>query len=127
VRFLGLQEILAIHRDQIARYGGSTGIRDTGLLTSAAAMPEAMYKGEFLHTDEYDMSAAYLFHLVRNHPFIDGNKRVGAVAAIIFLELNGYLFEAPEDDFSEMVYGVARSELNKADIAIFLRKWCRKS
>jgi len=126
MRFLELHEVLHIHRDQITRYGGTFGVRDMGLLTSAIAMPTATFKGEFLHTDIHEMAAAYLFHLVRNHPFLDGNKRVGAVSAIVFLALNGYDFEAPEDDLVEMVYGVARSEIEKMDVAVFMRRWSGK-
>jgi len=82
--------------------------------------------GEFLHTDVYEMAAAYLFHLVKNHPFLDGNKRVGAVAAIVFLALKGYDFDAPEDDLAEMMLAVARGELNKAEVAVFIRRGSRK-
>jgi death-on-curing protein len=73
------------------------------------------------------MAAAYLFHLVKDHPFIDGNKRVGAVTALVFLELNGFDFDAPEDDFTEMVLAVARGELGKADVAVFIRCFTRSA
>src|SRR5437867_10279787 len=86
--FLSLDEILEIHKDQIARYGGMAGIRDLGLLQSALAQPQATFGSQFLHADLIEMAAAYLFHIVQNHPFIDGNKRVGAVAALVFLQLN---------------------------------------
>jgi death-on-curing protein len=124
--FLSLAEVLEIHQDQVARYGGDPGIRDMGLLKSAPGMPSATFGGEFLHTDIYEMAAAYLYHLVKNHPFVDGNKRVGAVAAIVFLTLNGYEFDAPEDDFAEQVLAVARGELDKADVAVAIRRWTRK-
>ena len=74
VRFLTLAEILEIHRDQISRYGGTSGIREMELLKSALGIPMATYRGKFLHTDVYEMAAAYLFHLVRDRPFLDGNK-----------------------------------------------------
>jgi death-on-curing protein len=95
------------------------------LLKSALGMPPATYGGQFLHTDIYEMAAAYLFHLVKNHPFVDGNKRVGAVAAFVFLTLNGFNLDAPEDDFAEMVLAVARSDLDKADVAVFMRRFTR--
>ena len=120
LKFLSLPEVLAIHQDQISRYGGAAGIRDIELLKSALGMPAATYGGEFLHTDIYEMAASYLFHLVKNHPFVDGNKRVGAVAALIFLLLNGYEFCASEDEFAEMVLAVARGEMDKAQVAVFL-------
>lgn len=72
-----------------------------------------------------DRAAAYLFHLVKNHPFVDGNKRVGAVAAFVFLDLNGFDFDAPEDDFAEMVMAVARGDLDKADVTVFIRRFTR--
>lgn len=125
MKFLSLPEILEIHQDQVARYGGASGIRDIELLKSALGMPSATFSGEFLHTDVYEMAAAYLFHLVKNHPFLDGNKRVGAVAALVFLALNGYDFDVPEDEFADMVLAVARGELDKADVAVFIRRWSR--
>ena len=123
MKFLTLTEVLGIHRDQISRYGGTTGIRDIELLKSALGIPMATYGGEFLHTDVYEMAAAYLFHLVKNHPFLDGNKRVGAVAALVFLLLNGHDLDAPEDDLVEMVLSVARGEIDKAEVAVFIRRW----
>src|SRR5512142_2760146 len=97
VIFLQLDEILEIHRDQIMRYGGSSGIRDQGLLASALAMPHATFGQNYLHPDIPSMAAAYLFHIIMNHPFVDGNKRVAAVAAFIFLALNGYDLTASEE------------------------------
>ena len=126
MKFLSLAEVLEIHQDQVSRYGGTLGIRDIELLKSAIGMPMATYGGEFLHTDIYEMAAAYLFHLVKNHPFLDGNKRVGAVAALVFLALNGYDFDAPEDDFTETVLAVARGELDKAQVSVFIRRWSRQ-
>ena len=95
--FLSLGEILEIHRDQIERYGGDAGIRDLGLLQSALAVPASGFGGRYLHSDLFEMAAAYLFHLVQNHPFVDGNKRTGAVAALVFLSLNGIEIEAAWD------------------------------
>jgi death-on-curing protein len=123
--FLSLAEVLKIHQDQVTRYGGASGIRDIELLKSAIGMPSATYGGQFLHTDINEMAAAYLFHLVKNHPFVDGNKRVGAVAAFVFLALNGFDLGTPEDDLAEMVLSVARGELDKADVAVFIRRFTR--
>ena len=120
-QFLTLDEVVAIHRDQIERYGGSLGVRDWGLLKSAIAMPAATFGGQFLHSDLCEMAAAYLFHLVQNHPFIDGNKRVGAVATDVFLTLNDLQLVASEDDFAELVLSVARGETSKSATAEFLR------
>lgn len=71
------------------------------------------------------MAAAYLFHLVANHPFIDGNKRTGAVCSFVFLSLNGMILEADEEEFEELVWGVARGELQKNDVARFFEENCR--
>jgi death on curing protein len=119
--FLTLDEVVAINRDQIERYGGSIGVRDWGLLKSAIAMPAAMFGGQYLHADLFEMAGAYLFHLVQNHPFIDGNKRVGAVAADIFLTLNGLKLVAEQDDYAELVLSVAKGETSKSAVAEFLR------
>lgn len=123
--FLLYEEVLTIHQDQVNRYGGVHGVRDKDLLLSAIAMPSATYDQHFLHGDVIEMAAAYLFHLVKNHPFIDGNKRVGAVASLVFLELNGHRLLASEQDFLDMVVGVASGQLTKADATSFFRKWSR--
>src|SRR5260370_40863868 len=86
--FLTMDEVLEVHRDQLTRYGGAPGIRALGLLQSALAQPQARFGGQFLPGDLLDMAAAYLFQLVQNHPFVDGNKRVGAVVALVFLRMN---------------------------------------
>jgi len=122
-KFLSLAEVLEIHQDQIVRYGGASGIRDIELLKSALGMPPATYGGEFLHTDLYEMAAAYLFHLVKNHPFVDGNKRAGVVSALVFLTLNGFDVTAPEDELAEMVLAVTRGEMDKTQVAVFIRSW----
>jgi death-on-curing protein len=119
--FLTLDDIIAIHQDQIARYGGSEGVRDWGLLQSAMAMPAASFGGQFFHTDPCEMAAAYLFHLVQNHPFIDGNKRVGAVAAYVFLALNHRRLATDNDTYAGLVFSVARGEASKSAVADFFR------
>jgi death-on-curing protein len=119
--FLTLEEIVAIHQDQIARYGGAEGVRDWGLLQSAIAMPAAGIGGQFLHADLCEMAAACLFHLVQNHPFVDGNKRVGAVAAYVFLALNRRRLTADSDTYADLVLSVARSKTPKSTVADFFR------
>jgi death-on-curing protein len=124
--FLSLDEVIELHRDQIERYGGSAGIRDVGLLQSAIAMPQAGFGGQFLHADLFEMAAAYLFHIVQNHPFVDGNKRVGAAAAMVFLELNHVEVRVSNETLVETVLAVAQGKLDKAAIAEFLRKYSRR-
>ncbi|HBO45920.1 MAG TPA: type II toxin-antitoxin system death-on-curing family toxin [Planctomycetaceae bacterium] len=125
--FLTLHEVLAIHRDQIARYGGAEGVRDWALLRSAVAMPKPTFNGRFLHTDLYEMAAAYMFHLVKNHPFVDGNKRVGAVAADVFLALNDLVLTADEAAYADLVLSVASgNSAPKSAIAEFFRRNSRE-
>ena len=120
--FLTLGEVIEIHRDQIERYGGDPGLRDLGLLQSAMAMAAAGFGGRYLHTDLFEMAAAYLFHIAQNHPFIDGNKRTGAVASLVFLSLNDVELEANEEEFERIVLGVAQGKIEKAAVAEFFRK-----
>lgn len=118
--FLTLDEVLALHEDQIRRYGGSPGLRDPGLLSSAVAVPRATFDGALLHGSLFEMAAAYLYHLARNHPFIDGNKRTALAAALAFLWLNDHELEAGEDELTELVLGVAAGSVSKAQVAVFL-------
>ena len=120
--FLSLDQALEIHRDQIERYGGALGLRDLGLLESALAVPGARFEGECFHSDIFEMAAAYLFHIVKNHPFVDGNKRVGATASLIFLELNGIELEISNNALADLVLSVAAGNANKAAVAEFFRK-----
>ncbi|HON68678.1 MAG TPA: type II toxin-antitoxin system death-on-curing family toxin [Phycisphaerae bacterium] len=120
--FLDLDMVLRIHRSLIDRYGGTEGLRDAGLLHSAIAMPQASFGGEPLHKNLFEMAAAYLYHLVQNHPFLDGNKRTGAAAAIVFLDLNGIEIEADEDGLVELTLRVASGQAGKAEIAEFFRR-----
>jgi death-on-curing protein len=122
---LTLDEVLALHEDQLNRYGGAPGIRDLALLESAIAAPAASYEGEFLHTSLYEMAAAYLFHLTKNHPFIDGNKRVELISAIVFLGFNDLLVAAKPDALTKLVIGVADGSVSKADVAVFLKRHTR--
>ena len=120
--FLTLGEVIEIHRDQIERYGGDPGLRDLSLLQSAMAMPAAGFGGRYLHTDLFEMAAAYLFHIAQNHPFVDGNKRTGAVASLVFLSLNDVELEVDEEEFEGIVLGVAEGKIDKAAVADFFRR-----
>lgn len=131
IEFLTLHEVLEIHANQIQLYGGSEGIRDQGLLEAALAQPESTFGGEYLHKDIFEIAAAYLYHLVQDHPFIDGNKRVGATSAVVFLSINGYELNADLDkpdskskqtEFQKFVLGVASSEIKKSEIARFFEE-----
>ena len=119
--FLNLDDVLELHTGQIATYGGSDGLRSVARLRSAIAQPKETFGGKYLHGDVFEMAAAYLFHLVPNHPFIDGNKRIGLEAALVFLELNGTTVDAHDEHLVELVPGVAQSQINKPQIAEFFR------
>lgn len=121
IDFLSLDDVLFAHLDQIRRYGGDPGIRDVGLLESAIAQPQATFGSEWLHPFPFEMGAAYLFHIVRNHPFMDGNKRTGAVAALLFLDLNGIEIVAPPGALYDITLAVATGTAGKAEIVEFLR------
>ena len=120
--FLTFAEIIEIHDYQISRFGGAAGVRDIELLKSALGTPSATFGGEYLHPSIIEVAAAYLYHLVENHPFVDGNKRVGAMATLIFLDLNGYDFDAPDADFTALVLKVAAGEMMKSEISLFFRQ-----
>jgi death-on-curing protein len=120
IRFLGLEEVLALHADQIDRYGGSEGVRDLGLLESAVATPESSFGGGYLHGTLAEMAAAYLFHLAQNHAFVDGNKRIAAAAMIMFVYLNDNDIACDEDELVELTVGVASGTTTKAEVAVFL-------
>lgn len=120
--FLTLEEVLAIHEDRIGKYAGTFGVRDLGLLQSAMGTVEATFDGSYLHGTVFEMAAAYLFHICRNHPFLDGNKRTALACALAFLRLNGTRIEAPQDDLYDLVIGVAEGNVTKADVAVFFQR-----
>lgn len=119
--FLTEQEVIEIHAEMLAEYGGSPGLRDQGLLDSAVAQPRVTFGDQFLHGSLHEMAAAYLFHLVRNHPFVDGNKRTGAASAIVFLLMNGLTSTASEDEYYDLVIAVAKGRIDKIQIAEFFQ------
>jgi death-on-curing protein len=120
--FLTLDDVLSLHEDQIDRYGGLHGVRDIGLLQSALGTVKATFEGSFLHVSLFEMAAAYLFHICRNHPFIDGNKRAAVAAALTFAELNGVEIDARESEFYDLVIGVAEGKVTKAAVAVFFEE-----
>ncbi len=115
--FLTVIEVIELHDIQLSVFGGRAGLRDHGLLESAVAMPQMGFGAEYVHADLEEMAAAYLFHLVKNHPFIDGNKRVGFHAAYVFLALNGILLDMPDDVAYDLVIATAEGRVTKQEIA----------
>ena len=121
VIFLTLKEVLRFHRRQIEEFGGTEGVRDMTLLQSALAQPEAGFGGHWLHEDDFEMAAAYAFHICKNHPFLDGNKRTALDTALIFLGLNGINFRKPKEMFIEIMLSVAEGKLTKKALARVFR------
>ena len=120
-KFLSRRLVEAIHAIQLDLYGGLHGLRDEGLLESALAQPRATFDGEYLHPDIWSMAAAYGFHLCRNHAFLDGNKRVAAVAMITFLRANGEQVRYDEVGLYVTMIAVAEGRLDKLGLGDWLR------
>ena len=121
--FLTLEKVLELHQDQLNVYGGSSGIRDMGLLQSAVAMPQASFGGEYLHEDLFAMAAAYLYHLVQNHPFVDGNKRIGLLAMLAFLKNEQFEVDVPEDILYNFIIDISTSKADYDNIVTRLKEF----
>ncbi len=119
--FLSLDQVLRLHASLIEHYGGASAVRDLGLLQSAVAMPHASFGGQVLHPTIFDQAAAYLFHLVQNHPFMDGNKRIGAASALVFLAMNDIQIAGDEEGLVTLTMAVASGQSGKAEIATWFR------
>ena len=124
-RFISKALAKTLHQQEIQKFGGSPGIRDEGLLDSALAQPQATFGGQLLHpTVSWQplTLAAYLYQLVKNHPFIDGNKRTGFAVMLAFLDLNGYCLNMSADEAYNLVLAVACGETSKDELSAFLQK-----
>jgi death on curing protein len=113
IRFLSLQAVLMIHETMISRYGGVSGIRDAGMLESALAVPRSGIGDEFFHKTVFEMAAAYVFHIVENHPFFDGNKRTGLASALTFLKINGVDILDKDRVFEYEILELSQGKRNK--------------
>jgi death-on-curing protein len=119
---LSAAQILALHQALLRAFGGRRGLRDRGALEASLARPFATFDGEDLYPDAAAKAAALMHSLVSNHPFVDGNKRVGAAAAELFLDVNSWSFNAEDDDLEEITLAVARGEITAEALAIWLRQ-----
>jgi death on curing protein len=118
--WIGKRDALAIHAQMLIAHGGATGVRDEGLLESALARPLQHY-AYAPSPDLIDISAIYIAGIVRNHPFVDGNKRTGFTVGVLFLEMNGYHFTASEADAAQAVIELAAGTIDESGFAAFLR------
>ncbi len=125
-RFLSIDDVLRLHALAIEDQGGDPSLRDRGLLESAIAMPQQQFGGEFLHPDIPSQAAAYCFHICKNHPFLDGNKRAATAAMIAFLSDNGWAFDADADTAEPAILRVASSEMSKEDLTAWLKNNCHE-
>jgi death-on-curing protein len=122
IEYLSIDQLIDIHEFQIERFGGATGLRDRGALESAAARPQTTFGGEDLYADLAEKAAALMHSLVQNHPFLDGNKRVGAHAMLLFLRVNGSALGVSPKELTETTLAVARGELAAEALAIWIRQ-----
>ncbi|MBI5597801.1 MAG: type II toxin-antitoxin system death-on-curing family toxin [Elusimicrobia bacterium] len=118
--FLTFAEVLKIQRIQAEHFGGDSTLRDRSLLESALAMPESSFGGKFLHLSLFSMAAAYAYHISENQAFVDGNKRTGLAAALVFLDLNGIEIHDPKGRLYEAMMDIASRKLSKAGLAALL-------
>ncbi|MCT7972936.1 type II toxin-antitoxin system death-on-curing family toxin [Laspinema olomoucense] len=120
-RLIQLSQVLDIHNRQINKFGGTSGIRDEGLLDSALAQPQATFGGQLLHPTLPEQAAAYLYHLAKNHPFVDGNKRTAFAVMDTFLRINRYRLDLSPDATYQMVLDVVGDKMSKEALSRRLR------
>jgi len=112
-----------IHAEAIARFGGSDGVRDSALLESAVAAPQASFGGKSPYRDLAEVAAAYLYYLCRNRPFIDGNKRTALGACIVFLRLNGIEPRPDGPEWEELVLAIAAGSFDREQATVRFREF----
>ena len=120
--WLSREAVDMFHQQQLAEHGGLPGIKDENALEAARASP--INKAAYGEPDVYELAAAYLFGIAKNHPFSDGNKRTASVAAYVFLRLHGLIVEATQGEVIEFVLGVASGEIDETGAAMFFKDFC---
>ncbi|MCC6680295.1 MAG: type II toxin-antitoxin system death-on-curing family toxin [Phycisphaeraceae bacterium] len=123
--FLTCEAVIELHARVIALYGGDQALRDRGLLESALAQPQAAFGGEYLHPTIPEMAAAYAFHLTCNHAFVDGNKRIGAYAAFVFLDMNDWCLTATQEVYEALILDIAAGRCGKDRVSAFFGQHAR--
>lgn len=122
VLYLSVAQLDWLHQFQLEHYGGGQGVRDRGALEAAAARPAMTYGGEDLYPDLPGKAAALMHSLVKNHPYVDGNKRVGAHAAVVFLRVNGWDLAAESDDLEKTTMALAAGDLDVESLTVWFRQ-----
>lgn len=125
IKFLTVKDVCKLHDLALSKYGGAPGVRDLPLLESAVAQPSLVVFGKYVHETLFDMAAAYCFHLIKNHPFVDGNKRTGLLTTLTFLKQNNIVIECDSESLYNLAINVATSNLDKQNIALFLKQCSR--
>lgn len=119
-KWLRREAVLILHDESLAEHGGASGVRDAGLLDSALARPENLFA--YGEPDLFDLAGVYAAGIVKNHPFVDGKKRTGFLAAAVFLEINGFSLRAGEVDATLKTIALAASEISDVEYAAWLRE-----
>ncbi len=127
INYLNVPQVLAIHDQAVRRFGGSFGVRDIGLVESAIARPRATYDGNDLYRDIFDKTAALLQSLLKNHPFVDGNKRTALSSAGIFLKMNGYSLQNKHEEEVKFAIKVDNEHLSLEEISSWLKRNSKKN
>jgi len=123
--YLSVVQLERLHQMQLQAFGGAAGLRDRGGLEAAAARPQMTFGGDDLYADVAAKAAALMHSIAMNHPFVDGNKRVGAMAAELFLVVNAQRLEAPDEALVDLAFAVARGEVSAEALAIWIRQRSR--
>ena len=118
------ETVLTLHEQLLALHGGATGLRDRGLFESALARPKNLFAYE--KASVFDLAGSYAFGLVKNHPFVDGNKRIGFAVCVLFLQLNGWRFEAEEADAAVQTLGLAAGAVKESEYVAWLENSSRR-
>lgn len=114
------EQVILLHKLIYDRFGGSYGVRDEGLLDSALAAPMQTFGGQDLYETDLDKIVQLAFDLIRNHPFADGNKRIGALVLLVLLELNGYRLNTSNKEFYAVIYSVASGEIDDEEFRVWV-------
>lgn len=123
--YLSVAQLQRLHQMQLRAFGGATGLRDRGGREAAAVRPQMTFGGDDLYADLAAKAAALMHSIVMNHPFVDGNKRVGAMAAELMLMINGQRLDAPDEALVDLAFAVARGEVSAEALAIWIRQRSR--